>query len=83
VCRLRRKDGLPSGGGPMSGPRLNVARTVKCPCGAPQSFVKGDPKQLASAIGSSCNVCGRRLVERDVGWSGRSRFAFVRAHEAP
>jgi hypothetical protein len=65
----------------MTGPRLNVSRTVKCPCG--NSSIQGTAGAISQRVldGVACSVCGRRLIEQEVKASGRARFAFVRAHE--
>lgn len=61
----------------------NYRRTVKCPCGARQSWVTGKLDELARAVvvGCRCSVCGRRLVDREPMVKGRyrARFAFVEA----
>jgi ribosomal protein S27E len=60
----------------MSGPRLNVSRTVKCPCGHHE--VKGTVAAFVAASHTvSCWHCGRVLREQEPGSRGRARFAFV------
>lgn len=61
----------------MSGPRLNVSRTVRCPCRVEK--VSGSPAELVKRARGIlvCRGCGRRFVERAVSWRGEARFAFV------
>jgi transposase-like protein len=65
----------------MSGPRLNVSRTVRCPCGS--HSLKGDRSDLGRHVRSRtrCPTCGRVFVERMGGKASKAAFLFVRAHE--